>query len=202
MHTRKSETISEQQRREAENPELLILRARKLYEKKGYSRRWVNKRMGGISARQELTSEWHKRGATDSEQFRELTNELTRGAFGMDVQGYRKYKGLAGAGANLRDHMSDLELILVSLGETAAVAIHQARDSYGFDALRSDTTEAAQIVAQTREQLEKRCGRPITTPANHLRPVRYHGRSTVSELAKRAKDMHNPDLPHPARTVA
>ena len=67
----------------------------------------------GVSTRHELTSEWARRGASQSEQYRALTNAIMEGAFGMDVEGMRRYKQLQGAGQNLRDYMSDLELVLV-----------------------------------------------------------------------------------------
>jgi DNA-damage-inducible protein D len=199
MEQKSIPTSSSPQPVRKDDPERLVRRARKLYEKKGHSRRWVNRRIGGISARQELAAEWLKRGVADSEQFRELTNGLMRGAFGMDVQSYRKYKGLGGRSAKLRDHMSDLELELTILGETAAAAIHHAHNSYGIDALRSDVDEAGKIVARTREQLEKSCGRPVATPGNE---VSQPGYLRLAELAKTAKDMHNSPSPHPARTVA
>lgn len=188
---------------EAQDPELLAQRARKLYEKRGYSSRWVDKRLGGVTARHELTGEWYQRGATESEQFRELTNELMHGAFGMDVETYRRYKGLAGTGENLRDHMSDLELVLTSLAETSAVALHQARDTRGIDALRSDAAEAGRIVARTRRLIERKSGRLLVTPASHRIANSTPRRgSAAPELAERAKDRHNPSLPHAVRTVA
>lgn len=152
---------------EAQNPELAALRARKLYEHKGYSRRWVDKRLRGISARQELTGEWYKRGVSDSEEFRDLTNELMQRAFGMDVEGYRRYKGLSGANQNLRDHMTDLELALTSLGETTAVALHQSRNSHGAQKLSADAKDAGEIVAATLAEIERRGGRPVVVPANN-----------------------------------
>jgi prophage antirepressor-like protein len=105
---------------EAENPELAVMRTRRLYESRGYSRRWVDKRLRGVSARHELTGEWYKRGAKESDQFRALTNTLMAGGFGMDVEGYRRHKGLFKTGENLRDHMSDLELALTALGRRPA----------------------------------------------------------------------------------
>lgn len=189
--------------REAENPELLAVRARKLYERKGYSRRWVDKRLRGISARHELTGEWFKRGATESDQFRALTNRLMYNAFGMDVENYRRYKNLTGGNQHLRDHMSDLELALTTLGETVAVALHQARDSSGIEQLEADTAEAGEIVAQTRQQIERRSGRAVVHPGNHA-PAgrRRRGAYPGAELADEAGDMQNPSPPHPVRTVA
>lgn len=152
---------------EAENPELAVLRTRKLYEQRGYSRRWVDKRLRGVSARHELTGEWYKRGATESDQFRDLTNTLMQESFGMDVEGYRRHKNLFKTGENLRDHMSDLELALVALGETAAVELHRDRSSQGYEALVSDAKDAGEIVARTRAEIEGRLGHPVIASANH-----------------------------------
>ncbi|HWE92483.1 MAG TPA: hypothetical protein VG269_00795 [Tepidisphaeraceae bacterium] len=151
---------------EAENPELVALRARKLYEQKGYSRRWADKRLRGISGRHELTSEWYKRGATQSDEFRLLTNELMSGAFGMDVESYRRYKNLQGTRANLRDHMTDMELALTSLGETVAVVLHQARGSKGLELLVADAKDAGRVVAEARNEIEKQTGAPVSSPGN------------------------------------
>jgi hypothetical protein len=152
---------------ESENPELAVLRTRKLYEHKGYSPRWVDKRLRGVSARQELTGEWFKRGATDSEQYRALTNEMVHAAFGMDVEGYRRYKNLFKTGENLRDHMTDLELALTALAETVAVNLHRDRGSQGFEQLSADARDAGEIAAQTRHAIEDRSGRPVLAPGNH-----------------------------------
>lgn len=204
---------------EAENPEMLALCARRIYERQGYSRGWVDKRLRGVSARQELTSEWFRRGATEGEQFRDLTNRFMRRAFGMDVEKYRRYKNLAGR-QNLRDHMSDLELALTALGETAAVALHQARNSNSFSDLQADTEDAGRIVAWTRKQVERLSNRPIVNEKSHgnatgpaaKRPRRRHGAgddklpghqpARASELAEPGRDMQNPSPSHPARAVA
>jgi hypothetical protein len=152
---------------EENNPELAVMRTRRLYESKGYSRRWVDKRLRGVSARQELTGEWYKRGATESEQYRALTNILVKGAFGMEVEEYRRHKNLFKTGENLRDHMSDLELALTALGETVAVALHRDHDSRGYEALEADARDAGEIVARTRDEIEARTGRPVVQSGNH-----------------------------------
>jgi DNA-damage-inducible protein D len=205
---------------EAENPEMLALRARRLYEQKGYSRRWIDKRLRGVSARQEMTGEWYRRGINQGEQFRDLTNRLMRRGFGMDVERYRRYKSLTGTSQNLRDHMSDLELALVTLGETVAVALHQARGSNSFEQLTADSIDAGNVVARTRRQIERLSGRPVVQPGNHLTvsrmpPRRRSKRSAIgtnshpgadalgsAELANRGRDMQNPSPSHPARSVA
>jgi len=152
---------------EENNPELAVMRTRRLYKQKGYSRRWVDKRLRGVSARHELTGEWYKRGATESEQFRALTNDIMRGAFGMEVEQYRKFKNLYKTGENLRDHMTDLELALTSLGETVAVALHRNHDSRGFEQLEADAKAAGDVVAKTRAEIELRTQQSIVQAGNH-----------------------------------
>ena len=155
---------------EIADPELALRRARKLYESRGYSREWIDKRLRSVSARHELTGQWYKRGATDSEQFRALTNELMSGSFGLDVEHYRRHKGLRQE--NLRDHMDDLELALTVLGETAASILHKERNSEGFDALLRDTQDAGRIASQTRHELEHHLGRSVVSAAKRVRPRR------------------------------
>jgi len=140
---------------EMENPELTVLRMRKAYEDQGYSPKWIDKRLRGISTRQELTSEWARRGASESEQYRALTNAVMDGAFGMDVERLRRYKNLQRPTQNLRDYMSDLELVLTSLGETAAVALHRNRGSSGLEELLADAAEAGRIAGEARTRIEQ-----------------------------------------------
>jgi DNA-damage-inducible protein D len=157
---------------EADDPELALLRTRQAYEQDGYSRQWIDQRMRSVSARHELTSEWYRRGVRESEEFRALTNEMTRAAFGFDVEGYRRYKGLFRTGQNLRDHMNDLELSLLALAETTAVELARQRRSHGFDALLLDAKETGQVVAKAREEIEQRTGRAVVSPRNHLPAAR------------------------------
>jgi hypothetical protein len=140
---------------ELENPELAVLRMRRVYEEKGYSARWIDKRLRGVSARQELTSEWSRRGAAVSEEYRALTNALMEGVFGMDVEGLRRYKNLQRPTQNLRDYMSDLELVLTSLAETAAVTLGRHRASHGFEELVQDAQEAGRIAGEARTRIEQ-----------------------------------------------
>jgi DNA-damage-inducible protein D len=144
---------------EAANPELAMVRVRREYEQKGLDRGWIDKRLRGMSARQELTSEWARRGVAESEEYRALTNRLMESAFGMDVETYRRSKHLMGAAQNLRDHMSDLELVLTTLGEAAATALHRAHGSRGFDELLKDVEEAGEVAATTRAAFNRRAGR-------------------------------------------
>jgi prophage antirepressor-like protein len=157
---------------EMENPELAVLRTRELYERKGYSRRWIDKRLRGISSRQELAGEWGKRGAGESDDYRLLTNELFLRAFGMDVTAYRRYKGLTGRpGENLRDHMTDLELVLTMLGEATATVFMRDRDAHGLDDLTIAARDAGDVVASAKAEIERHSGKTVANPGNHLRRV-------------------------------
>lgn len=157
---------------EADDPELALLRTRQAYEAQGRGRQWIDQRMRNVSGRQELTSEWYRRGVRAGEEFRALTNEMMSAAFGMDVEAYRRYKGLFRTGANLRDHMTELELALTALTESTAVELARQRHSSGFDALLLDAKETGQIVARTRKAIEERTGRAVVSPVNNLQPAR------------------------------
>jgi DNA-damage-inducible protein D len=154
---------------EAADPELAIKRTRTVYEGQGYSRDWIQKRIRSMGARHELTGQWYRRGATESEQYRVLTNELSRGTFGMDVEQYRRHKNLRAE--NLRDHMSDLELALLTLGETTAAILHRDRDSIGQEDLERDVRDAGEIAGLARQEIERRTGKSVPTPDNYVRPL-------------------------------
>jgi hypothetical protein len=139
---------------ETDDPELAIARARREYEHHGYPRQWIDQRMRSISARAEIVSEWHRRGARASDDYRDLTNVFVQEAFGMDVETYRQHKGLFGR-ENLRDHMSEAELALLSLGETVAAALHRRRGSQTLPELEKDMFDSGRIVAETRVRIEQ-----------------------------------------------
>jgi DNA-damage-inducible protein D len=106
---------------EIEDPELATARTRELYRAKGYSEAWIEKRMRGIAVRAELTEEWKNRGVGEAPEYAILTAEISKAAFGMTPTEYREHKGLERE--NLRDHMTDLELIFSMLGEAATTEI-------------------------------------------------------------------------------
>jgi prophage antirepressor-like protein len=149
---------------EIENPELSMARMQALYEKKGYPKEWIDKRMRGIAVRQDLTDEWKNRGAKTSLEYAILTNEIMQGAFGLKVDEYKQVKGLARE--NLRDHMTDIELILTMLGEATTTKLHRDRDSQGLEPLKKDAQEGGEVAGSTRRDIEKRSGRPVVTGEN------------------------------------
>ena len=151
---------------EIEDPELATKRTRALYKAKGYSADWIEKRMRGIAIREELTDEWKNRGVKEHKEYAILTAEISKAAFGITPSEYKKLKGLKRE--NLRDHMSDLELIFSMLGEASTTEITRNKDVKGF----VDSKEAAQdgggIAGDARKQLEKKSGKQIVSKQNYL----------------------------------
>jgi hypothetical protein len=156
--------VGKERLEEIENPELSMERMQFLYEKKGYPKEWIDKRMRGIAVRQDLTDEWKNRGATTSLEYAILTNEIMQGAFDLKVEDYKLVKGLGRE--NLRDHMTDIELILTMLGEATTTKLHRDRDSKGFEPLKKDAQEGGAVAGSTRKDIEKRSGKPVVSSEN------------------------------------
>lgn len=110
---------------EIENPELAQERMKAIYEAKGYPKDWIDKRLRGIAIRQNLTDEWKERGIREERDFAILTAEIARATFGVTPSEHRAIKRLTKKGQNLRDHMTDLELIFTMLGERVTTEISQ-----------------------------------------------------------------------------
>ncbi|MDP2602280.1 MAG: Bro-N domain-containing protein, partial [Deltaproteobacteria bacterium] len=115
---------------EIEDPELATKRTRALYKAKGYSDNWIEKRLRSIAIRDELTDEWKKRGVKEQREYAILTAEISHATFGLTPSQYAEFKRLKRE--NLRDHMTDLELIFSMLGEAATSEIARNRDAQGF----------------------------------------------------------------------
>jgi len=151
---------------EIENPELATKRTRLLYKLKGYSDDWIEKRIRGITIREELTDEWQKRGAKEQKDYEILTAEISKATFGITPSEYKKVKGLKRE--NLRDHMDDFELIFTMLGERSTTEIHKTEDSQGKEKLKQDAKRGGRIAGIAKEQLEKEIGRPVVSKKNYL----------------------------------
>ena len=151
---------------EIENPELGMQRTKALYEKKGYPKDWIEKRLRGIAVRQKLTDEWDTRGAQTDLEYAILTNEIMQGAFELKVDDYKKRKGLQRE--NLRDHMTDLELIITMLGEAATTRITQDRNSQGLPKLKRDAKDGGAIAGRTRKDIERQAGTEVISKENFL----------------------------------
>lgn len=151
---------------EIEDPELATKRTRALYQAKGYSTDWIEKRMRGIAIREELTDEWKDRGAKEQIDYAILTAEISKATFGMTPKEYKKLKQLKRE--NLRDHMTDLELIFSMLGERATTEITQTRDSQEFKNLKKDAKEGGEIAGDAKKALENKTGKSVVTKNNYL----------------------------------
>jgi prophage antirepressor-like protein len=149
---------------EIENPELAMGRMQDLYEKKGYPKEWIDKRLRGIAVRQDLTDEWKQRGVTNSQEFAILTNEIMHGTFALKVDEYKQVKALVRE--NLRDHMTDIELILTMLAEATTTKLHRDRDSVGMAPLKKDAKDGGAVAGRTRKDIEKQSGQPVISSAN------------------------------------
>lgn len=149
---------------EIDNPELAMGRMQDLYEKKGYPKEWIDKRLRGIAVRQDLTDEWKERGAASSKEFAILTNEIMHGTFDLKVDEYKQVKSLQRE--NLRDHMTDIELILTMLAEATTTKLHRDRDSQGMDPLKKDAKDGGAVAGRTRKDIEQQTGKPVISPEN------------------------------------
>jgi DNA-damage-inducible protein D len=152
---------------EIENPELAIKRTRATYQLKGYSDEWIEKRIRGIEVRKNLTDEWKKRGVKGEDEYSILTSEISKAAFGLTPEEYKKHKGLDKPNENLRDHMTDLELIFNMLGEAATTEIAQKRDVIGFDPNKKAAHDGGTVAGNARKDLEKQSGRKVVSAVNY-----------------------------------
>ncbi len=154
---------------EIENPELAQDRVKEYYELKGYPKDWIDKRLRGIAVRQELTGEWKKRGIEEKRDFAILTNEIHKATFGTSIKDHKEFKSIPEKSkVNLRDHMTDLELIFSMLGERATTEITQTNDSEGFEELEEDAKKGGSIAKNAREELEKETGKKVVSKQNYL----------------------------------
>lgn len=159
---------------EIEDPELAQERMKELYEKKGYPKDWIDKRLRGIAIRQNLTDEWKRRGITCEQDFAILTAEISKATFGMTPSEYKEFKGLTKKSQNLRDHMNDLELIFTMLGERMTTEISQQEAPDSFSKSKKIAERGGKVAGNARKQAEKELGRSVSTPENFLPPSEQH----------------------------
>jgi|SRR3989339_801732 len=171
---------------EIENPELTQNRAKEYYEKKGYPKDWIEKRMRGIAVRQDLTAEWKNRGIDENREYAILTNEISQATFGIPIKEHKKIKNLDPKfiNQNLRDHMTDLELIFSMLGERVATEITQERDSKGFMECQNSAKEGGEVAGNARKDAEKKLGRSIISKGNYLEIPRLKDKRIIKEVTE------------------
>ena len=146
------------------DPEQAIDRALDTYLKKGYSEEWVHQRLLAIRIRNELTDEWKKRGVQKGKEYAILTDEITRAWSGMSTRQYKQLKGLKKE--NLRDNMSDLELVLTMLAEASTTDIAKTEQPQGLDENQKVARRGGNVAGIARKALEAETGRPVVTSQN------------------------------------
>ena len=151
---------------EIENPELATQRTRELYKLKGYPDDWIEKRMRSIAIREELTEEWKNRGVKEQIVYSILTAEISKATFGLTPSEYKKVKGLKSQ--NLRDHMTDLELIFSMLGEASTTEIVKTQNPKGFIQNKKAAKQGGAVAGNARRELESRTGKKVVSTDNYL----------------------------------
>lgn len=149
---------------EIADPEKAILRGAEFYRAKGYTEGWINQRLQTIEMRKELTDEWKARGVDSSRDYAILTNEMTRAWSGMSVQEYRQYKGLKKE--NLRDNMTNIELVLNMLAEVTTTAISKQEQPKTFTQNKSVARRGGRVAKNAREDIESQLGQSVISPLN------------------------------------
>ena len=148
------------------DPELAMQRAIETYKKKGYSEGWIRQRLLAIDIRNELTDEWRERGVRAGREYAILTDDITRAWSGMSTREYKDLKGLKKE--NLRDNMSNTELVLNMLAETATTEISRAEKPVGFDENRDVAQRGGSVAGDARKQIEAATGKSVVTSMNAL----------------------------------
>lgn len=180
---------------EIEDPELATKRTKAIYRAKGYSEAWIEKRMRGIAVRAELTDEWKKRDVKGEPEYAILTAEISKAAFGVSPSEYKKLKGLERE--NLRDHMTDLELIFSMLGEAATTEIARKQDAQGFSENKTAARKGGRIAGGAREKLEVETGEKVVSSENYLaepesrkrlKGKKSHGSAQIDQVEPDSKE--------------
>jgi DNA-damage-inducible protein D len=151
---------------EIEDPELAAKRSRAIYKAKGYPDDWIEKRMRGIAIRAQLTNEWEKRGVKEQREYAILTAEISEATFGIKPSEHKQLKNLKNQ--NLRDHMTDLELIFTMLGEASTTEIAIQKDAQGFRDNMQAARDGGDIAGNARKELEKKSGKKVVSRSNFL----------------------------------
>lgn len=149
---------------ETEDPEKAFDRAMETYLKKGYSKSWINQRLKSIEVRKELTDEWDMRGVKEGLEYAILTDEITKAWAGFTTKGYKKLKGLKKE--NLRDNMTNLELVLNMLAEATTTEISKEKKPVTFDQSKTIAKHGGTIAGNARKEIEQKTGKPVVTTEN------------------------------------
>ena len=149
---------------ELEDPEIGIERIMETYLRKGYSEKWVNQRLKSIEIRKELTDEWENRGIQKGVEFAILTDEITKGWSGFTTKEYKKHKDLKKE--NLRDHMTNLELVLNMLAEATTTEISKEKKPETFEQSKQIARKGGSVAGNTRKEIEQNIGKKVVSKLN------------------------------------
>jgi len=155
--------------KEIEDPALAQERMKQLYEQKGYPKEWIDKRLRGIAIRQDLVDEWRERGITQQTDYAILTAEISKATFGMTPAEYKKHKNLPSKSkTNLRDHMTDLELIFTMLGEKVTTEISKQEKPKGMPENKKVAARGGKVAGNARKETEKELGKAVISRSHYL----------------------------------
>ena len=149
---------------EIADPQKAMDRAIATYREKGYPEEWITQRMMTIKTRKELTAEWQDKGITQEKDYAILTNEMTKAWSGLSVQEYKQLKGLKKE--NLRDNMTDIELVLNMLAEVTTTAFSKQQNPQTFSENKKVAKEGGQVAKNARKDIENRLGQKVISPLN------------------------------------
>lgn len=153
---------------EIENPQLAQERMKFYYEQKGYPEEWIAARLRGMAVRQNLTDEWKERGITEDRDYAILTAEISRATFGIAPSEHKTAKGLTRKNQNLRDHMTDLELIFTMLGERVTTEISQQEKPGTFHKSKQVAQRGGRVAGNARREAERELGHSVVSEQNFL----------------------------------
>jgi DNA-damage-inducible protein D len=154
---------------EIENPEIGFERLKEIYKAKGYSDEWIDARLRSIDVRKQLTDEWKGRGVQEGLEYSILTSEISKATFGMTPSQYQKHKGLERQ--NLRDHMTDLELIFTMLGEVSTKMSAKEKDAQGFEENKDAAIDGGTAAGKALDVYEKQSNRKVVTKDNFINQI-------------------------------
>ncbi len=163
---------------ETEDPELAFERAMKTYLQKGYSKEWINQRLKSIEVRKELTDEWDRCGLRDNSEYAILTNEITRAWADMDIKNYKKLKNLKKE--NLRDNMTNLELVLNMLAEASTTEISKEKNPKNLAENKIVAKKGGNVAKKAREEIEKNTGKKVISSQNAKELQRFNRKKLSS----------------------
>ena len=149
---------------EITDPELSINRAVETYRKKGYSEKWISQRLKSIEVRKDLTDEWNRSGVTQSRDYAILTNEITKAWSGKTVAEYKRHKNLKKE--NLRDNMTNMELVLNMLAEVTTTEISKSENPQGFEESKGVARRGGAVAGNARKDIEKQTGKSVISKSN------------------------------------